>query len=101
MVSVAGTSASSNVFSPSSAPPRALIPSIAARNIATTCSASRSAAPAAVAPARRNPVPQIGPEVPPIRLVMTTATFFRNVEISVRSNPSQSDSTISNPRAIE
>ena len=74
---------------------------MAARSIATTCSASRLAAPAAVVPARRNPVPQIGPDVPPIRLVMTTATFFRNVEMSVRSNPSQSDSTISNPRAIE
>ena len=46
--------------------------------------------PPAVVPARRNAVPQIGPEVPPIRLVMTTAIFFRKVPMSVRSKPSQS-----------
>ena len=30
----------------------------------------------AFAPARMNAVPQMGPEVPPMRLVMVTATFF-------------------------
>jgi hypothetical protein len=43
----------------------------------------------------------MGPDVPPIRLVMTTAIFFRKVAMSVRSNESQSLRTISKPRAIE
>ena len=34
-------------------------------------------------------MPQIGPEVPPIRLVITIPTFFRKVAESVRSSPSQ------------
>ncbi len=46
-------------------------------------------------------MPQIGPEVPPMRLVMITATFLRKVAMSVRSMPSQSASTTSKPRAIE
>ena len=45
MVSVIGASASSNVFSPRSAPPRALMPSIAARSIATTSSPVTSCLP--------------------------------------------------------
>ena len=74
---------------------------MAARSIATTCSACTSAAGPAVAPARRNAVPHSGPDVPPIRLVMTTAIFFRNVPMSARSKESQSWSTSSNPRAME
>ena len=46
-------------------------------------------------------MPQIGPDVPPMRLVMTRATFLRKVPMSVRSKLSQSRSTSSNPRAIE
>ena len=77
------------------------MPSIEARSIAMTwAGSSRSAAPAVV-PARRKAVPQIGPEVPPMRLVMTTAIFLRNVPMSVRSKSSQPDSTSSKPRAIE
>ncbi len=53
------------------------------------------------APARKIAVPQIGPDVPPIRLVITIATFFTNVPESVRSKSSQSSSTFSNPRASE
>ena len=81
--------------------PRCLMPSIDARSIATTSSPVSSVLPVAATPARRNAVPQIGPEVPPMRLVITTATFFRNVPMSVRSNVSQSATTISKPRAIE
>lgn len=78
-----------------------MIPSAALRSMATTVGPSSSVLPAAAVAARRNPVPQIGPDVPPIRLVMTTAIFLRKVELSVRSKPSQSVSTISKPRASE
>ena len=64
-LSVAGTSASRSVFSPSDAPPRAMIPVIAARSIAITSSGASSVLSPAAAPARRNAVPQIGPETPP------------------------------------
>ena len=77
------------------------MPSMAARSIATASSDVSSVLSAAAAPARRNAVPQSGPDVPPTRLVITTAIFLRNVPMSVRSNESQSDSTISKPRAIE
>ena len=77
------------------------MPSIAARSIATTCVGVKLGRVPAAAPARRNAVPQIGPDVPPIRLVMTTAIFFRKVPMSVRSKLSQSASTISKPRASE
>ena len=85
MVSVAGIRASNNVFSPSTALPRAEMPSAQARSMTTTSSPESSVLPVAFAPARRNAVPQIGPEVPPIREVMTTAIFFRKVPMSVRS----------------
>ena len=61
-LSVAGTSASRSVFSPSDAPPRAMIPVIAARSIAMTSSGASSVLSPAAAPARRNAVPQIGPD---------------------------------------
>ena len=51
-------------MSPSEAPPRVMIPAIAARSIAITRSGVRSWSPA-VAPARRNAVPHIGPLTPP------------------------------------
>ena len=81
--------------------PRALIPAIDARSIATIWSPSSAVTAPAVVPARRNAVPQIGPEVPPMRLVIMIAIFFRNVPMSVRSKPSQPSSTSSKPRAIE
>ena len=71
MASVIGTSASSSVLSPSSAPPRAMMPSTADRSIATTAAPSSSVASPAVMPARMNAVPQIGPDVPPIREVIS------------------------------
>src|ERR1700733_860834 len=101
MVVTVGTSASSSVLSPTSERPRALMPAIAALSMATICSGGSSLTAPAVVPARRNAVPQIGPEVPPMRLVMTTAIFFRNVPMSARSKESQSCSTSSNPRAME
>ena len=52
-------------------------------------------------PARRNAVPQIGPDVPPIRDEMIMPVFFRNVPTSARSIPSQLSRTFSKPRASE
>ena len=91
--STAGWSASSRVLSPRSEFPRSWMPSIAARSIAITSSAVSSVSSAATAPARRNPAPHSGPEVPPTRLVITTAIFFRNVPMSSRSKASKSATT--------
>ena len=52
-------------------------------------------------PARRKAVPQIGPDVPPIRDEMIMPVFLRKVPVSVRSMPSQPSSTFSKPRASE
>ena len=52
-------------------------------------------------PARRNAVPQIGPEVPPMRLVSVIAVFLSRPEMSAYSIASQSEITISKPRARE
>jgi len=51
--------------------------------------------------ARRNAVPQIGPEVPPTLLVTTIATFCKNVATLLRSNSSHCSRTFSKPRARE
>ena len=99
--STAGERESSSVLSPSSALPRCLIPSIAARSAATTSSPLGSELSPSDEPARRNAVPQIGPEVPPIRLVRMIAVFFSSVPTSLRSISSQSEMTISKPRASE
>ena len=101
MTSVAGTSASRSVLSPTSDWPRCLMPSMAARRPATSSAPPMASAPFIAPPARRNAVPQSGPDVPPIRLVTITATFRRNVAASVRSRSSQSARTISKPRASE
>ena len=61
---MAGTSASRSVFSPSDAPPRAMIPVIAARSIAMTSSGASSVRSPAATPARRKAVPQMGPLTP-------------------------------------
>ena len=76
------------------------MPSAAARSIATTAVPSTGFAPA-VTPARRNAVPQIGPDVPPIRDEMIMPVFLRKVPTSVRSMSSQLSSTFSKPRASE
>ena len=76
------------------------MPSMAARSIATTFSPSRSVAPAVI-PARRNAVPQIGPEVPPIREVIIIPVFFRKVPSRCGRVSSQLASTFSKPRASE
>ena len=76
-LSVAGTSASRSVFSPSDAPPRAMIPAIAARSIAMTSSPVSSVLSPAATPARRNAVPQIGPLTPP-----TLAEIVRPIFLS-------------------
>ena len=55
----------------------------------------------AVIPALRKPVPQIGPEVPPIREVTIIPTFFKKVPGLLRSMSSQPSSTFSKPRASE
>ena len=46
-------------------------------------------------------MPQIGPEVPPMRLVRMIAVFLRRPPMSEYSIASQSEMTISNPRASE
>ena len=46
-------------------------------------------------------MPQIGPEVPPIREEMIMPVFFRKVPASLRSMSSQPSSTFSKPRASE
>ena len=56
---------------------------------------------ASAPPARRNAVPQIGPEVPPMRLVSVIAVFLSRPATSEYSIASQSERTISNPRARE
>ena len=78
-----------------------MMPSTAARSMATTSSPVMVVLPADSAPARRNAVPQMGPEVPPMRPVMVTATFFRKVPTSLRSKSSKPASTCSNPLAME
>jgi hypothetical protein len=100
-VSVAGTSASRRVLSPTSEFPRCLMPSIDARSAATTSSPRGLGLSASDVPARRNAVPQIGPDVPPMRFVRTMAVFLRRPPGSVYSSASQSLMTISNPRASE
>ena len=52
-------------------------------------------------PARRKAVPQIGPDVPPIRDEMIMPVFLRKVPVSLRSMSSQPSSTFSKPRASE
>ena len=99
--STAGASASSRVLSPNSALPRCLMPSIAARSAAITCSPVGSGVSFRLPPARRNAVPQIGPDVPPIRLVSVIAVFLSRPAGSLYSMASQSLRTISNPRASE
>ena len=77
------------------------MPSAAERSIGTTSAPVRSRSSPAAMPARRNAVPQIGPDVPPIRELITMPTFFRKVPGSVRSKSSQPSITFSNPRARE
>src|SRR5664280_2179893 len=60
---VIGTSASNSVLSPTSDWPRILMPSVAARSMATTSSPVSVSAVPAVMPAFMNAVPQMGPEV--------------------------------------
>ena len=48
-----------------------------------------------------NAVPQIGPDVPPMRDDTIIPVFLRNVPASARSMPSQPSSTFSKPRASE
>jgi hypothetical protein len=43
----------------------------------------------------------MGPDVPPMRLVSTTAVFFSNPEMSSYSSLSQSSRSFSKPRARE
>ena len=74
---MAGTSASRSVFSPSDAPPRAMIPVIEARSIAITSSGESSVLSPAVTPARRKAVPQIGPDTPPTLPERTRPIFLR------------------------
>ena len=77
------------------------MPSIAARSAATTSSPVGSGLPASEPPARRNAVPQIGPDVPPIRFVSTIAVFLSRPPASSYSSSSQPESTFSKPRASE
>ena len=101
MRSVIGTSASSSVLSPTSDWPRILMPSVAARSMATTSSPVSVSAVPAVMPAFMNAVPQMGPDVPPIRELTIIPTFFRKVPGFVRSMSSQPSITFSKPRASE
>ncbi len=77
------------------------MPSIAASSPAITSAPVSSVLSPIAAPMRSIAVPQIGPEVPPTRLVITTATRLTNVPGSVRSKSSQPSSTFSKPRASE
>ena len=87
-LSMAGTSASSSVLSPSEASPRCMIPVTAARSMAMTSSVDSSVLSPAAAAARRNAVPQIGPLTPPTLPEMTKPIFFRIEPTLVRSNVS-------------
>jgi hypothetical protein len=80
-----------------------MMPVMDARNAAAATAAPRSDSGsfASAAAARRNPVPQMGPDVPPVRLVMMVATRRRNVASLSRSRSSQFCNTTSKPRARE
>ena len=84
-MSIAGTSESSSVLSPSSALPRAWMPATAARSPATTSVAVKVSLPFSEVPIRSSAVPQMGPEVPPIRAEMAIAILVRKTPASVRS----------------
>ena len=66
-----------------------------------TSSVSRDVLSRATTEARKNAVPQIGPEVPPMRPVIIMATAFRRFPTFERSMSSTESSTTSKPRAIE
>jgi hypothetical protein len=96
-LSMAGTSASRSVFSPSDALPRAMIPSTAARSMAMRSSDASSVLSPAVMPARRKAVPQNGPLDPPTLEEIVRPTFLSTEPTLEWSKLSSSAPTTSKP----